>query len=105
KCGAVIPCSQPIDCLLANDERSKRNTQSERLGNAEHIGFDRGMFKRKGLAGATQTTLNLVENEERSRLVTGFASHLQEVGLNGPHTRFALNGLDDHGCRSFIDCL
>ena len=75
------------------------------LARHEHVGHDAEMLERPQAAGASESRLHLIENQQRTVLVAQ-TTHLDEVAL-GRHEIAACSGdgLHDHGRRTGADRL
>ena len=82
--------------LFVHQNRADRKSVGQRLRDGEHIRFDADLFVREERAGASQATLNLVENKQHVPLPRELAQTAQEFGVDHAHAAFTLNGLDDH---------
>ena len=87
--------SQLVSQLLPADDTRKGETISKTLSNGHNVWPDTRVFDGKVLSSPSETTLDLVNDEHDTMLVTNLSETLQELWGSRNVTTLADNRLDD----------
>lgn len=83
------------DVLTAEDTRDRVHTTRDGLTEEDEVGLDSAPLVTEQLAGAGNTSLDLIADQQDIVLVAEGAGLLEVVGIGDDNTGFTLNGLDE----------
>src|SRR3990172_440994 len=89
--------------LLGREHRSHGKTGGESFRGREDVRRHSVLQAGEVVAGPSDARLDLVENQDGSRLVAALPQSLKKLALERDRTPHPLDGLDDHCCRPLID--
>src|ERR1035437_7960197 len=86
----VLARSDVLREALLGEKRPQRQSGGDGLGNANHVGHHAEVLEGEELPGASQSALNLVEDERGLVLVGQLAARLQKFGRRFMNAALAL---------------
>src|ERR1700730_3456580 len=103
KSGAVLSGGNRRGEMFFRQERAQRHSRGDRLGDGDDVGNYTEALEGEYLAGASEATLDLVENERCLMLVGKRPASAQEVFGTLEDAAFAKDGLQHDGAGVGID--
>ena len=91
--------------LIRRQHSSQREAACDWLGDGDHIGFHIVVLICEPLAGAPQSALNLIDQQQRAASGSECPRRFQELAAHKLNSTFALNSLNRDGADAVVELL